>query len=157
MIEPGENGDLDGARRGKNLVSVKEILLAGGKVQNGHAKHTVEVAINLIDSRFQLLPKNLLFLRRGLLGTGRDWMADRKSTRLNSSHSQISYAVFCLKKKKKLIEKLLVLTSMKWIPREESDAYYIFRIRPQLLGSASADHVVKSTVSYVHYVSVTAI
>src|SRR5438270_6597460 len=29
--------------------------------------------------------------------------ADRKSTRLNSSHSQISYAVFCLKKKKKLI------------------------------------------------------
>src|SRR2546427_5752358 len=28
-------------------------------------------------------------------------IADRKSTRLNSSHSQISYAVFCLKKKKK--------------------------------------------------------
>src|SRR2546430_6716429 len=28
---------------------------------------------------------------------------DRKSTRLNSSHSQISYAVFCLKKKKKNI------------------------------------------------------
>src|SRR5205085_3574652 len=30
---------------------------------------------------------------------------DRKSTRLNSSHSQISYAVFCLKKKKKKIVK----------------------------------------------------
>src|SRR2546430_12436191 len=29
---------------------------------------------------------------------------DRKSTRLNSSHSQISYAVFCLKKKKKINE-----------------------------------------------------
>src|SRR2546427_3447520 len=29
---------------------------------------------------------------------------DRKSTRLNSSHSQISYAVFCLKKKKKKTE-----------------------------------------------------
>src|SRR2546427_8743016 len=28
-------------------------------------------------------------------------ISDRKSTRLNSSHSQISYAVFCLKKKKK--------------------------------------------------------
>src|SRR3990167_4196318 len=27
------------------------------------------------------------------------WSGDRKSTRLNSSHSQISYAVFCLKKK----------------------------------------------------------
>src|SRR2546427_5880761 len=31
---------------------------------------------------------------------------DRKSTRLNSSHSQISYAVFCLKKKKKKIHSL---------------------------------------------------
>src|SRR2546430_7891161 len=30
----------------------------------------------------------------------KNW-TDRKSTRLNSSHSQISYAVFCLKKKKK--------------------------------------------------------
>src|SRR3712207_8581626 len=29
---------------------------------------------------------------------------DRKSTRLNSSHANISYAVFCLKKKKKLIQ-----------------------------------------------------
>src|SRR2546430_10175630 len=32
---------------------------------------------------------------------------DRKSTRLNSSHSQISYAVFCLKKKKKTLHKSL--------------------------------------------------
>src|SRR5205085_10489146 len=31
---------------------------------------------------------------------GQDTQRDRKSTRLNSSHSQISYAVFCLKKKK---------------------------------------------------------
>src|SRR2546430_6007701 len=30
---------------------------------------------------------------------GPAWSRDRKSTRLNSSHSQISYAVFCLKKK----------------------------------------------------------
>src|SRR3712207_9307404 len=29
------------------------------------------------------------------------WWGDRKSTRLNSSHANISYAVFCLKKKKK--------------------------------------------------------
>src|SRR5688572_28244049 len=32
---------------------------------------------------------------------GELWKRDRKSTRLNSSHSQISYAVFCLKKKKR--------------------------------------------------------
>src|SRR5688572_30958376 len=33
---------------------------------------------------------------------------DRKSTRLNSSHSQISYAVFCLKKKKKKKNKIKI-------------------------------------------------
>src|SRR2546430_4461213 len=39
---------------------------------------------------------------RALGDRGRaDGGGDRKSTRLNSSHSQISYAVFCLKKKKK--------------------------------------------------------
>src|SRR5205085_12084701 len=37
----------------------------------------------------------------GLRRHARDRAEDRKSTRLNSSHSQISYAVFCLKKKKK--------------------------------------------------------
>src|SRR2546427_5217569 len=37
---------------------------------------------------------------RGQHGKGKN-MRDRKSTRLNSSHSQISYAVFCLKKKTK--------------------------------------------------------
>src|SRR2546430_7488692 len=38
----------------------------------------------------------------------RDWFrADRKSTRLNSSHSQISYAVFCLKKKNNSLHSLL--------------------------------------------------
>src|SRR2546427_4578665 len=36
-----------------------------------------------------------------VLRTGTVRKKDRKSTRLNSSHSQISYAVFCLKKKKK--------------------------------------------------------
>src|SRR2546430_14238986 len=34
-------------------------------------------------------------------GARADVIRDRKSTRLNSSHSQISYAVFCLKKKKR--------------------------------------------------------
>src|SRR5206468_12787467 len=41
---------------------------------------------------------------RSSAGTGRNFSPrpgrDRKSTRLNSSHDQISYAVFCLKKKK---------------------------------------------------------
>src|SRR2546422_6523492 len=53
---------------------------------------------------------------RGLVGRGRRPSrvaqprdgVDRKSTRLNSSHGYISYAVFCLKKKKKTNTKHLV-------------------------------------------------
>src|SRR2546427_8678072 len=44
----------------------------------------------------------LLFVE---VGQQRGVGGDRKSTRLNSSHSQISYAVFCLKKKKKTKKK----------------------------------------------------
>src|SRR5256884_5892537 len=41
-----------------------------------------------------------LVLRLDLPGVQHHLLADRKSTRLNSSHGYISYAVFCLKKKK---------------------------------------------------------
>src|SRR3712207_7076120 len=44
---------------------------------------------------------------RDLPGGG-DTDADRKSTRLNSSHANISYAVFCLKKKKKYFSNLII-------------------------------------------------
>src|SRR3712207_7490133 len=37
---------------------------------------------------------------RSLFGSDPAFVEDRKSTRLNSSHANISYAVFCLKKKK---------------------------------------------------------
>src|SRR5216683_4492011 len=42
---------------------------------------------------------------------GREY-GDRKSTRLNSSHDQISYAVFCLKKKKKSIDDCLLISHL---------------------------------------------
>src|SRR5688572_31664523 len=48
-----------------------------------------------LDARPKLISLRQLLTQRAQLG-------DRKSTRLNSSHSQISYAVFCLKKKKKI-------------------------------------------------------
>src|SRR5260221_8519953 len=41
---------------------------------------------------------------------GRFYLIDRKSTRLNSSHTVISYAVFCLKKKKKKRSNTISLT-----------------------------------------------
>src|SRR3712207_7007548 len=42
---------------------------------------------------------------------GRPGAGDRKSTRLNSSHANISYAVFCLKKKKKEEQRALLRTT----------------------------------------------
>src|SRR3712207_7550328 len=45
---------------------------------------------------------------------------DRKSTRLNSSHANISYAVFCLKKKKK---------QTKYIPRHSTAPYQPVNLR----------------------------
>src|SRR5882672_3681294 len=49
-----------------------------------------------------------------LLGAG----IDRKSTRLNSSHTVISYAVFCLKKKKSIKTKVYIATRTE--PRQDS-------------------------------------
>src|SRR2546430_3755149 len=52
---------------------------------------------------------------------------DRKSTRLNSSHSQISYAVFCLKKKKYL----KILSSFHAnLPTEHFDFAHILALNP---------------------------
>src|SRR5688572_32085778 len=47
--------------------------------------------------------QQLAWTPKGFVAMGKKtaFTSDRKSTRLNSSHSQISYAVFCLKKKKK--------------------------------------------------------
>src|SRR5436190_18506496 len=39
------------------------------------------------------------------------YLIDRKSTRLNSSHTVISYAVFCLKKKKKKKKTLIIIST----------------------------------------------
>src|SRR3712207_7174819 len=43
---------------------------------------------------------------RGVNAPAGSFYADRKSTRLNSSHANISYAVFCLKKKKKIYSRV---------------------------------------------------
>src|SRR3712207_8401542 len=47
------------------------------------------------------LARRVAHLRRGSRVVATPPGRDRKSTRLNSSHANISYAVFCLKKKKK--------------------------------------------------------
>src|SRR5688572_31188719 len=59
------------------------------------------VAQKAIPGVCRLAEQRLLFFGAAGYGCHPDVIPDRKSTRLNSSHSQISYAVFCLKKKKK--------------------------------------------------------
>src|SRR5205085_10646876 len=54
-----------------------------------------------VGRRRVLLPRRIVPDGDACAEDDRAVRVDRKSTRLNSSHSQISYAVFCLKKKKK--------------------------------------------------------
>src|SRR5690606_39929667 len=60
-------------------------------------------AVRLIQLRAGEIRPGVARCHDCLLETGEiheiEWMPDRKSTRLNSSHVKISYAVFCLKKK----------------------------------------------------------
>src|SRR2546422_4570731 len=67
----------------------------------GRDRVTLEaLKIQLLEPAFHLPPAIAPPCRRELVHHHRE--EDRKSTRLNSSHGYISYAVFCLKKKKKL-------------------------------------------------------
>src|SRR3989440_3815696 len=54
---------------------------------------------------------------------------DRKSTRLNSSHDQISYAVFCLKKKKKKTDVPTEMKSVRSKSRNRQQKARIFGCR----------------------------
>src|SRR5256885_8531477 len=66
---------------------------AGYRQMDAYSPFPIEELTDALGVRPTRLP--LLILIGGLIG------GDRKSTRLNSSHLVISYAVFCLKKKKK--------------------------------------------------------
>src|SRR5690606_41633807 len=60
--------------------------------KDGHPSFTPNSSVFISDTYPQKNEKQVLFVHK-----------DRKSTRLNSSHVKISYAVFCLKKKKNMI------------------------------------------------------
>src|SRR2546430_10336922 len=63
------------------------LILAAGVVRPGD------------DARAYLFSDGIVQPLRASFAAGLPFPVDRKSTRLNSSHSQISHAVFCLKKK----------------------------------------------------------
>src|SRR2546427_8043845 len=86
------------------------VLDGGAEVPGGRAREPVDVLERErpVQSHRVAQPRERLGVRLdaedqrgGIAGKHADDDEDRKSTRLNSSHSQISYAVFCLKKKKK--------------------------------------------------------
>src|SRR2546430_12417480 len=65
------------------------------------ARTSQSLTASEIGKRINHVPKNAgsVFTQYYFNPDRLGWNIDRKSTRLNSSHSQISYAVFCLKKK----------------------------------------------------------
>src|SRR2546430_12844265 len=116
---------IEESRKGKasgiQLVQVEGFLEVARRGSVSRAAEALFITQPTLTARLQGLERELgtpLFLRTPhgmrLTDAGRAWIPfaeralralvdgreDRKSTRLNSSHSQISYAVFCLKKKK---------------------------------------------------------
>src|SRR3712207_7999209 len=72
-----------------------DAALADGRPVGEHPREAfVETVFHRLRTRF------LLAILAGDVHAARAVIEDRKSTRLNSSHANISYAVFCLKKKK---------------------------------------------------------
>src|SRR5438128_9723747 len=108
-------GSSSTVRPGRSLVPIAIVLLVS--LAWGAAAGAAEYKGPLIDAHSHLpnaraidayveAMKRHNVVKVVLLGVGgvqKDdpaWIADRKSTRLNSSHGSISYAVFCLKKKR---------------------------------------------------------
>src|SRR2546430_12745439 len=83
--------------RSELLQRIRKTTLQGYKHQDVHFEKLVEVLHQSVTLAAILSSKSHSRLKTIL---------DRKSTRLNSSHSQISYAVFCLKKTKSLLSTL---------------------------------------------------
>src|SRR5688572_31066041 len=88
---------------GGNLISDH-----GGKISWKHQASSLNsaFAVTFIDLEtghpgYPFIPHDSSLTLKVPPGPDKQVDLDRKSTRLNSSHSQISYAVFCLKKKKK--------------------------------------------------------
>src|SRR5690349_22705889 len=78
--------------------SNEELLSANEELQSSNEElQSLNEELHTLNTEHQLKIKELLELNDDL----NNYFRDRKSTRLNSSHVEISYAVFCLKKKKK--------------------------------------------------------
>src|SRR5688572_30997494 len=94
---PKRNHGLSLCGAGEELAKIQRAEDTVSQGDGGEKRHIAEA---LHDERPECAAN-----RRWMGVVIREQRQDRKSTRLNSSHSQISYAVFCLKKKKKEIRR----------------------------------------------------
>src|SRR2546422_2783073 len=76
-------------------------LFRSAIVSEMHRTQSTHVYLDMTKKTEEFLKKRFPRIYETCAGYGLDLARDRKSTRLNSSHGYISYAVFCLKKKKK--------------------------------------------------------
>src|SRR5438034_7250302 len=95
-VGPGLVDEADDAERHPDAADLEAVgtapRLDHGADRVGQGRDLAQAGGHLVDSRIRQ--------REAIEKRARDTL-DRKSTRLNSSHTVISYAVFCLKKKKK--------------------------------------------------------
>src|SRR5256886_4403083 len=80
-----------------------------------HAVDWAAVPSLLLQAKQAMRPRAVVRIETDKAIFGRPW-SDRKSIRLNSSHSQISYAVFCLKKKKPSLRALPTTITVSFVP-----------------------------------------
>src|SRR2546427_4672955 len=88
-VRPTSRTGRDRSLTDRHAVRIRVFRRAEG-VRVAHVDRTTDRGVGV---RFARRPT-------ALVAVSEPQLVDRKSTRLNSSHSQISYAVFCLKKKK---------------------------------------------------------
>src|SRR2546428_13472150 len=100
-----KGGKLSGVRPDDLAAFVLKELVARVKVDPAEIEDVILGCVDQLGEQGFNIARNAALiagLPLDVCGTTLDRMCgDRKSTRLNSSHDQISYAVFCLKKKKK--------------------------------------------------------
>src|SRR5690554_2718798 len=87
---------VEGVSKLLKIVPETEVVLLDDAFQHRKIKAGLYIMLTAFDDLFY----NDLVLPAGNLRETKKGVQDRKSTRLNSSHVRISYAVFCLKKKK---------------------------------------------------------
>src|SRR3712207_6908819 len=98
LIEKREGGHLGGTCLNVGCIPTKALLQTAAKLHD--ARNGEDFGVKIADFEFDY--PQAAKRREQVVNQLRRGVQDRKSTRLNSSHANISYAVFCLKKKKRL-------------------------------------------------------